>query len=81
MHNILFKKEVKPVEMKNRLKEIRIEKGFSSQKEFAKYLGIDKYQYSKYERNIFQPSLKIAFKICILLDIDIKELFYLENAL
>lgn len=64
--------------MRNRLKEIRIENGFSSQKDFAKYLGVDKYQYSKYERNVFQPNIETVFKICILLDIDIRDIFYLE---
>lgn len=64
--------------IKNRLKEIRIENGFLSQKDFAKYLGIDRYQYGKYERNVFQPNIEIVFKICILLDIDIKNMFYFE---
>ncbi|SHJ51732.1 helix-turn-helix transcriptional regulator [Tepidibacter formicigenes] len=64
--------------IKNRLKEIRCEKEFISQKDFASFLGINKHQYSKYERNVLQPNLETAFKICIILDLDIKDIFYLE---
>lgn len=64
--------------VKNRLLEFRLKLGYKFQKDFAEYLELSQYQYNRYEQNERQPSLEIALKICYKLNIDPRELFYLE---
>lgn len=49
--------------MKNKLLEIRLNKGYKKQKDFAAFLEINKSQYSKYENNVEQPSVEVLYRI------------------
>ena len=65
--------------IKNNLEKIRLENGFKFQKDFADFLELSQYQYNRYERNERQPSLEIAIRISKKLNIDVREIFYLED--
>ena len=60
------------------LKKLRSEKGFS-QGEFAKKIDIHVTNLSKYERNISIPSLEIAKRIALVLDVSIDVLVFGEQ--
>lgn len=49
--------------IKNKLLEIRLQKGYKFQKDFAELLGIARNQYSRYENNSAQPSLEVLYDI------------------
>ncbi len=55
------------VDFAKKLKEIRMEKGYS-QKETSLKLGMSKNAYSNYEMGIREPSLDTLKKICQLFD-------------
>jgi len=61
--------------LKNRLKEIRNEKKFSQQ-ELADMVGVSRNTISSIERGQYQPTAKLAFVICIVLDKKFEEIFY-----
>ena len=65
--------------VKNRLLEIRLQKGFKFAKDFALYLGVSHNQYSRYENNRIQPNLDTTYQILEKLQIDFFELYYLEK--
>jgi putative transcriptional regulator len=65
--------------VRNRLLQIRLSLGYKFQKDFAEYLDIPQYQYNRYENNENQPSLETALKISIRLNMDLREILYLEN--
>lgn len=50
-----------------------------NQTEFAAWLGLNKYQYNRYELQAVQPSLEIAWGIAEKLGIKIDELFEREE--
>ncbi len=62
------------MKLKNRLKYWRHQKQMN-QTEFAEWLGINKYQYNRYERQAAQPTLEIAWRIAEKLGIKIDDLF------
>lgn len=59
----------------NRLKEVRVEKGFS-QEELAKRVGTTRQTIISIEKNLFNPSAKLAMLLCIALEIKFEDLFY-----
>lgn len=61
-----------------RLKELRIEKGYS-QRSIATTLGISATCYAGYEQGYRQPDLKMLAKICVLLKISADYLLGLED--
>lgn len=63
--------------LKNRLKEIRNEKGISQQ-ELADIVGVSRNTISSIERGQYQPTAKLAYVICIALEIKFEEMFYFE---
>lgn len=65
--------------VKNRLLEIRLERGYKFQKDFANFLELDASHYNRYERNVIQPNLIQIYKILKKLNIDFFDLFYLEE--
>lgn len=67
--------------MKNKLLEIRLQKGFKLQKDFAQFLGLNQYQYNRYERNERQPTLEVILDICSegKLNMDPREVFHLAD--
>jgi len=66
--------------VKNKFLEIRLEKGYKFQKDFAEYLGLNQYQYNRYEKNERQPALEVILKICSIdkLNMDPRDIFYLD---
>ncbi len=61
--------------LKNRLKEVRTEKGFS-QAQLAQLVGVSRNTISSIETGQFTPTAKLALVLCIALDRKFEELFY-----
>ena len=64
--------------LKNRLKEIRTEKGMS-QAELAELVGVSRNTISSIETGQFSPTAKLALILCIALDRKFEELFYFDE--
>ena len=63
--------------LKNRLKEIRVEKHLSQQ-QLADLVGVSRNTISSIETGQFCPTAKLALVICIALDKKFEELFYFD---
>ena len=61
--------------LKNKLKEIRTEKGLS-QAELARMVGVSRNTISSIETGQFNPTAKLALVLCIALDKKFEEIFY-----
>ena len=61
--------------LKNRLKEVRAEKGLS-QAQLARLAGVSRNTISSIETGQFNPTAKLALILCIALDKKFEELFY-----
>ena len=61
--------------LKNRLKETRTEKGLSQQ-ELADMVGVSRNTISSLETGQYEPSAKLAYVLCIALEMKFEELFY-----
>ncbi|MDE5576834.1 MAG: helix-turn-helix transcriptional regulator [Oscillospiraceae bacterium] len=61
--------------LKNRLKEVRTEKGLS-QTQLAEMVGVSRNTISSIETGQFSPTAKLALIICIALDKKFEELFF-----
>ena len=61
--------------LKNRLKEVRAEKKISQQ-ELAEMVGVSRNTISSLETGQYEPTAKLAFVLCIALDMKFEELFY-----
>lgn len=61
--------------LKNRIKEVRQNKGFS-QEELAKLVGVSRNTISSIETGQFSPTAKLALILCIALDEKFENLFY-----
>ena len=64
--------------MKNRIEEIRKEKGIR-QEEFAKSMGVSRQTISSLENGRYNPSIILAFKIAKYFDTTIEEVFLIEE--
>lgn len=64
--------------MKNKLEEIRKEKGIK-QDELAKILEVSRQTISSIENGRYNPSIILAFKIARLFDMSIEEIFIYEE--
>ena len=62
------------VVIENRIKEFRKEIGLS-QNALAQMVGLKRRSIMAYENNTISPTLETAYKICKVLDKDIKEVF------
>lgn len=62
--------------LKNKLKEIRTEKGLS-QSALAEMVGVSRNTISSIETGQFSPTAKLALIICIALDKKFEDVFYL----
>ena len=60
--------------LKNRLKEIRSEKGLS-QTQLAEMVGVSRNTISSIETGQFNPTAKLALVLCVALDKKFEELF------
>lgn len=61
--------------LKNRLKEVRKEKGYSQQK-LADEVGVSRNTISSIETGQFNPTAKLALILCIALDEKFEDLFF-----
>ena len=61
--------------LKNRLKEIRTERGLS-QAQLAELVGVSRNTISSIETGQFNPTAKLALVLCIALDKKFEEVFY-----
>lgn len=62
---------------KNRLREMRNEKGLS-QSELAQVVGVSRQTISSIENGQFNPTAKLALILCIALDQKFEDMFYFE---
>lgn len=61
--------------MKNRLKVLRAERNWS-QEELAERLGVSRQTVNAIEREKYDPSLPLAFKLAALFGLKIEEIFF-----
>ena len=61
----------------NKIKHFRQQKGLS-QEELAKQVGTTRQTIIAIEKNMFNPSAKLALLLCYALDKSFEELFYFE---
>ncbi len=66
------------LDFKNRLKEKRLEKGFS-QAELAAMAGVSRNTISSIETGQFNPTAKLALLLCIALNTNFENMFYFEE--
>ena len=64
--------------MKNRIEEIRKERGIR-QDEFAKSMGVSRQTISSLENGRYNPSIMLAYKIAKYFDMTIEEVFIFEE--
>ena len=64
--------------MKNRIEEIRKERGIR-QEEFAKSMGVSRQTISSLENGRYNPSIILAYKIAKYFDMAIEEVFIFEE--
>ena len=64
--------------MKNRIEEIRKEKGIR-QEEFAKSMGVSRQTISSLENGRYNPSILLAYKIAQYFGMTIEEVFIFEE--
>lgn len=62
---------------KNRLREMRNEKGLS-QSELAQIVGVSRQTISSIENGQFNPTAKLALILCIALNQKFEDMFYFE---
>ena len=64
--------------MKNRIEEIRKEKGIR-QEDFAKSMGVSRQTISSLENGRYNPSIMLAYKIAKYFEMTIEEVFVFEE--
>lgn len=64
--------------MKNRIEDIRKEKGIR-QEEFAKAMGVSRQTISSLENGRYNPSILLAYKIAKYFEMSIEEVFLFEE--
>ena len=64
--------------MKNRIEEIRKQKGIR-QDEFAKLMGVSRQTISSLETGRYNPSIFLAYKIAKYFDMTIEEVFIFDE--
>ena len=64
--------------LKNKLKEIRTKKNLSQQ-ELADMVGVSRNSISSLETGQYEPTAKLAYILCIALDMKFEELFYFDK--
>lgn len=65
----------KELVLKNKLKEVRGERKMSQQ-ELADLVGVSRNTISSLETGQYEPTAKLAYILCIALDMKFEELFY-----
>ena len=64
--------------MKNRIEEIRKERGIR-QEEFAKCMGVSRQTISSLENGRYNPSITLAYKIAKYFDMTIEDVFVFKE--
>ena len=64
--------------MKNRIEEIRKDKGIR-QEDFARALGVSRQTISSLETGRYNPSIQLAYKIARYFDLTVEEVFLFEE--
>lgn len=64
--------------MKNRIKELRKEKGYT-QEDLAEIIGVSRQTVNAIEKQKFDPSLNTAFKMAKLFGLPIESIFLSED--
>lgn len=64
--------------MKNRIEEIRKEKGIK-QEDFAKLMGVSRQTISSLETGKYNPSIFLAYKIAKFFEMTIEEVFIFDE--
>lgn len=64
--------------MKNRIEEIRKERGIR-QEEFARSMGVSRQTISSLENGRYNPSILLAHKIAVYFEMSIEEVFIFEE--
>ena len=64
--------------MKNRIEEIRKERGIR-QEEFARSMGVSRQTISSLENGRYNPSIMLAYKIAKYFEMTIEEVFIFEE--
>lgn len=63
------------LQLKNYLKEVRKEKGYTQQ-QLADEIGVSRNTISSIETGQFNPTAKLALILCIALEVKFEDLFY-----
>ncbi|AOM81722.1 helix-turn-helix transcriptional regulator [Salisediminibacterium beveridgei] len=61
-------------EMTNQLPVLRAKHGYS-QKDVAEKVGVSRQTIASLEKNKYNPSLKLAFELALLFEVDLQEVF------
>ena len=64
--------------MKNRIEELRNEKGIR-QEELAKQLGVSRQTISSLENGRYNPSILLAYKVAVFFGLTIEDVFIFEE--
>jgi transcriptional regulator with XRE-family HTH domain len=67
--------------VKNRFLEIRLKLGYKKQQDFAKFLGIGRSKYNRYENNKNQPTAEDLFMAAKKLNMKMEDIIYSEEEL
>ena len=67
------------MDMKNKLKNIRMQEFMMTKRDFAKFLGILEQQYLRYENGLANPSLEVAILISIKLNRTVNDIWEIET--
>ena len=65
----------KELVLKNKLKEVRTEKKLSQQ-DLADMVGVSRNTISSLETGQYEPTAKLAYILCVALDMKFEDLFY-----
>ncbi|CAG0941195.1 hypothetical protein ANRL1_00433 [Anaerolineae bacterium] len=66
------------MELRNRLKDIRLQKQFT-QESLADTIGVTRQTIISIEKEKFVPSVKLALELAHALGVSLEDLFWLEN--
>lgn len=64
--------------MKNRIKVLRAERSYT-QEDLAEIVGVSRQTINAIEKEKFDPSLPLAFRISKLFELSIEDIFYFEE--
>jgi len=66
-------------DLKNKLKQFRFMNGELTQQELAEKVSVSRQTIIAIEKSKFNPSMKLALLIARVFDVNVEEIFYLED--